>query len=107
MVEETLKVLDSPAWMKEARCANGEHDPDDWFKTYPMPSAGIDVRDSNTRTRHAVRVCMSCPVRQQCLRWAYEVDDNWAVLGGLTPNQRKRLRTRVQREVMYRLGVGE
>jgi len=107
MIEETLKVTDSPAWMKEAKCASSDEDPDDWFRTYAMASDGITVRYSSERTRHAIRVCKGCPVRQQCLMWAYEIDDDWSVLGGMTPNQRKRLRTRVQREVMYRLGVGE
>lgn len=33
-----------------------------------------------------------CPVRESCLNWALEVDDRFAVLGGLSPRQRRKLK---------------
>jgi WhiB family redox-sensing transcriptional regulator len=46
--------------------------------------------------RRALNVCAQCPVVLECRQWALSVDDNWAVLGGLTPDQRHELRRRRQ-----------
>jgi WhiB family redox-sensing transcriptional regulator len=44
----------------------------------------------------AKRVCASCPVRQQCLEMALQIDDQHAILGGTTPEERGRLRRQRQ-----------
>ena len=33
--------------------------------------------------------CRTCPVTQQCLKFAFDTDDRFAVLGGTTPAQRR------------------
>lgn len=43
-------------------------------------------------TARALKVCASCPVRQQCKEWAYRnrLDAEFdGILGGETPHQRK------------------
>lgn len=102
MISETLEIIrtDSPAWMAKAECAAGSHDPDDWF-----PHAG---RDRNTeRTARAVGVCRHCPVRTECLDWAFETDEPWAVCGGMTAQARKITRTLLQNRLMDELGCSD
>jgi WhiB family redox-sensing transcriptional regulator len=38
-----------------------------------------------------------CPVRDACLSWALEINDRWAVLGGLSPRQRQKYATELRR----------
>lgn len=93
MIQETLQIIetDLQPWMIRAACA-ADHDPDLWYPDYSLP---LQVR--RDRTKRAVRICMDCPVRYECLRWAYEVGDEHGILGGLTKNQRSRIRNRVLR----------
>lgn len=72
-------VLREP-WMDQALCP--ETDPELFF-----PEAGSSERNSQ-----AIRVCAACPVRLECLDWAFRTGDRHAILGGLTPNQRSRVR---------------
>lgn len=50
-------------------------------------------------SRAAKRLCNGdpghepCPVKDQCLEWALEVDDRHAILGGTTPRQRHKMRS--------------
>ncbi len=39
----------------------------------------------------AKRICATCPVRDECLQWALDTGDTWAVLGGTTPEERRPL----------------
>lgn len=83
MTTETLEIikLDSPHWMQRALC--GDADPEDFY-SHPE-----DKDMDPTRTARALRVCARCPVRSECLNWALEQDDHWAIMGGQTPRQRK------------------
>lgn len=52
----------------------------------------------STVTTMAKRICNGtpgvtepCPIRSRCLDWALDVDDRWAVLGGTSPRQRRKL----------------
>jgi WhiB family redox-sensing transcriptional regulator len=45
----------------------------------------------------AIRVCLACPIRAQCLDYALSGADTWGgiatgIWGGTTPRQRDRLR---------------
>ncbi len=44
--------------------------------------------DHSVRIRAALSVCENCPVTRECLDWALETGDIWAVLGGTTPTMR-------------------
>lgn len=63
-------------WQERATCA--ETDPEAFF-----PDKGCSTRD-------AKQICMSCPVRAQCLRYALDNDEAFGVFGGMTPHERKR-----------------
>jgi WhiB family redox-sensing transcriptional regulator len=100
MILETLAIIkaESPLWMEWGLCGNGDHDPEDWFPY-------LERDDNAERTARAVRVCKACPVRSQCLDWAYDTDEEWAVCGGQSALQRKQSRARLQRNLMHDLGV--
>lgn len=81
----TMKPVDlleeTPTWHLLSLCADTTYSPDLWF----------DDADA------ARRVCAHCPVRNDCLGYAMDVEiDTGAQLigvwGGLSPIQRKRLR---------------
>lgn len=80
-VMDTLAVLQSPAWMADGECGRPGRDPEDWFPTH--------TRDFNeVRTARAVRVCRDCPVIRDCLQYALDNHERYAVMGGQTPRQR-------------------
>jgi len=79
-----LRVLLSPKadeavqWMDLAACR--EIGSDEWFPERGGSSAA------------AKAVCMSCPVRNQCLEYALENDIPHGIFGGLSYRQRRALR---------------
>jgi WhiB family redox-sensing transcriptional regulator len=44
-----------------------------------------DVRN----TRRAKLICLTCPVKDECLEYALETDCRFGVFGGLDPQERK------------------
>jgi WhiB family redox-sensing transcriptional regulator len=65
--------------MDDAKCA--EVTPDIFFPEF-----------GNNHSRQAVKICDACPVKEVCLEYALGNDEVWGIWGGLTPNQRKRLK---------------
>lgn len=47
------------------------------------------------RAEAAKAVCARCPVQAECLDYALESGDAHAILGGLTPAERRRLPVRI------------
>lgn len=43
-------------------------------------------------TREAKMICLSCPVRLECLEYALARDERWGVWGGLSERERRRLK---------------
>jgi WhiB family redox-sensing transcriptional regulator len=70
-------------WQDQAACRGK---PIEWF--YPPERTG----SPGNHTADAKRICRLCPVRPACLEFALQTDDRWAVLGGLDPEERARLR---------------
>ena len=35
------------------------------------------------------KVCFRCPIRQECLTWAYADRERWAIMGGVTARERR------------------
>lgn len=68
------------AWQDQALCA--QTDPDTFF-----PNVGES-------TREAKKVCMNCPVRRECLKYALENHERFGVWGGMSENERHRLKKR-------------
>lgn len=72
----------SDDWREDAECAPGRgHHPDLWFDN----------------PRQAKRVCLSCPVRTECLSWALTMSNLDGVAGGLTERERRVIRGRRRR----------
>lgn len=85
-----MKHIDMrPDWMVEANCQSV--DPDLFF-----PDEG---RMSLERARNAIRVCRACTVIEKCLQWAFDVDDQYAILGGTTVHQRTRIKKKQLKKV--------
>jgi WhiB family redox-sensing transcriptional regulator len=72
----------SPEWMDRAACAGPFIDPE-WFFPFEADDAGKDF---------AKTFCNECPVQAECLQHAFTIGDQWAVLGGTTPQDRGRLK---------------
>jgi WhiB family redox-sensing transcriptional regulator len=89
MIPDTLQVTQTQPWMRWALCAE-DPDPDFWF---PDPDDDAEIRQ--LKTAEAIRVCKHCPVRGECLRWAFETGDEWAILGATTKGMRTRTRRRM------------
>jgi WhiB family redox-sensing transcriptional regulator len=66
------------AWMTDALCA--QSDPEIFF-----PERGSTARPGK-------RVCAACDVRAECLQYALDHGERFGVWGGLTANERTRLR---------------
>lgn len=65
-------------WQEKALCA--QTDPEAFF-----PEKGGS-------TRQAKAVCAICPVTEQCLGYALETDQRFGIWGGLSEQERKRLK---------------
>lgn len=72
-----------PAWVSEALCAQTD------------PEAFFPERGSNPEP--ARRVCAQCPVRPQCRDYALTTGEEHGIWGGLSTNQRRRLRSQAYR----------
>ena len=68
----------NPNWRALGLCATS--DPEIFF---PEPEASALA---------AIRVCMRCPVRAECLSWAIENDEWFGVWGGTTEADRHQYR---------------
>lgn len=70
--------------MDRAACTEIGHGP-----FYPDGGSSSDI---TAQYRKAIEICHRCPVTQQCLEYAIEIDDRYGVYGGTTPAQRARMR---------------
>lgn len=68
-----------------------EEDPDLFF---PIGSTGPAL----VQAEDAKAVCRSCPVRQECLRWALDNGQDAGVWGGLDETERRALKRRSRRQ---------
>lgn len=71
--------MSSEPWQLSALCA--QVDPEIFFV----------VAGGNPRP--AQQVCLQCPVRNECLQYALDLQIDSGVWGGTTPDMRQRLRT--------------
>jgi WhiB family transcriptional regulator, redox-sensing transcriptional regulator len=65
-------------WQDHALCA--ETDPEVFY-----PEQGAS-------TRPAKKICRACEVRAECLAYAMETGQRFGIWGGLSENERRRLR---------------
>jgi WhiB family redox-sensing transcriptional regulator len=79
-------VLHREEWMEQASCQYV--DPELFYQD--------DGQLSQRKAEAAVKVCRHCPVIMDCLRWAFRTDDQFGVLGGMTPRERRRLKEKLR-----------
>lgn len=80
---EAVKPAPEGDWRVRAACAT--EDPNLFFPT----GTHRQVRDLS---RDAQRVCFRCPVIEKCLKWALESGEDVGVFGGLSAEDRRRMR---------------
>ena len=73
-------------WQTRAACRDA--DPELFFP------ASDDYTAAAVAAQVAVarRVCLSCPVRIECLSWAVEVSEDYGLWAGMTPDERRAIR---------------
>lgn len=76
-------------WTAHAACADPQHDQNWWYAD--------NHRAAERKT--AINICHDCPVEMVCLEVALANDEPWGVWGGMTVDERKRLR-RERRKAM-------
>lgn len=91
------------SWQDDAACApvyKAEmndlwHDPDEDFGQKENLPAAEKKRRQADRDR-AKRICRDCPVRLECLTFAYENDERHGIWGGLDGRERTTLANKVR-----------
>lgn len=86
------------AWREQARCHPDNHPDRDIF----TPTSWIG-RANLLLVQEARRWCLgdraagvpACPVREVCLAYAHVTGDDWSILGGTTPRERRDARARL------------
>ena len=72
-------------WRERAACRDEE--PDLFFPRGNTGPAAMQIEE-------AKQVCRGCDVRDQCLQWALDNDQEHGVWGGLSEDERRALRRR-------------
>lgn len=80
-------MRDQLAWQTEGSCRF--EDPELFFP------AG-EGKAMQPQIARAKAVCVLCPVREQCLRWALDTGTG-GIVGGTTENERRKMRRQEQR----------
>lgn len=78
---EVTVPFEHPEWQRYAACKGV--DPDLFF--HPR---GTDEREMSV----AKRICAHCAVRAECLAYALDNGERWGVWGGLSANERRRMK---------------
>jgi Transcription factor WhiB len=92
------------SWYEDAACLGYPFET--FFPTIINDEGGEEIDDgtiweSYGDTSHfydeAREICMSCPVREQCLAMALANKERYGMLGGLTPIERRRIERKDRR----------
>lgn len=75
-------------WRTQAACR--DKDPELFF---PVGNTGAALK----QIEEAKAVCRTCPVIDQCLKWALDTNQDSGIWGGLTEDERRALKRRAMR----------
>lgn len=78
--------FDSEPWMVDAACRNHPN-PDLWFPATSLPSEAAP----------AIAVCLTCPVRAECLDLAVRSHAEAGIWGGMNPDQIRQMRRKASK----------
>ena len=75
-------------WRDEAACL--DHDTNLWFPDdlLDQDPDGPQKRETPRLYRQAKRICLSCPVREECLEYALDFPEPYGMWGGTTRPER-------------------
>lgn len=80
-------------WRHKAACKNK---PSEWW----FPDDGSRTHTTlKPENHHAIQICKTCPVQQQCATWAITKPEHHGIWGALTAEQRRGIR-RQQRDTI-------
>lgn len=84
-------LLDRPRWWDRAACRGINPT----LFTVSWREAGSDRKDVDQQKAHeaARQVCTGCTVTAECLEEGLRDNDKWTIRAGLTPSQRRPLRS--------------
>jgi WhiB family redox-sensing transcriptional regulator len=88
-IADAGEAIDERNWRDRAAC-RGE-DPELFF-TNGQPGTTPMAKLIALQIAAAKEVCQSCAARSACLRWALETRQEYGVWGGLSEQERRRLR---------------
>lgn len=80
------KNLPAMEWRTDGACRG--HNPAWW---YPMQGGA-------THAAKALRICATCPVKQECLDWAIAAGESHGIWGGLMEGERRHEARKRERE---------
>jgi WhiB family redox-sensing transcriptional regulator len=92
-MRDVSKSFMEPVVGKQAACATTE--PELFFPLYTVGGNG------ELHEALAKQVCQRCPIRNECLEFALHTGDDWAILGGMTPAERRALKRRNRPPVTF------
>lgn len=81
-----FSTLSANSWRDRAVCV--DHHPDTFTPEIDANATVLARRAHTEAILAALRICATCPVREQCLADAYETGDKWTIRGGTTGEQR-------------------
>ena len=85
-MKDVSKSFMVPVVGKQTACTTVE--PEIFFPLYTVGG------DGEFREKQAKAVCARCPIKFECLEFALHTGDDWAILGGMTPAERRSLKRR-------------
>lgn len=78
-----MPAVSRAPWMERGACVGR-----------PVNQFVVDGYTPNVHDRAKIRaakaICADCPVQRECLKYGYDTNDTKGILGGLTPDERKR-----------------
>ncbi|NNF70223.1 MAG: WhiB family transcriptional regulator [Acidimicrobiia bacterium] len=72
-----VPITEERPWLVFGACRQGDAD--------------VFFPDSKSQEAEALRICATCPVRDECFAYAIEARETYGVWGGTTEKQRRRL----------------
>lgn len=80
-----FETADRHPWLDQAACAGV-----DVNVFFPLGGGSL----SSSEESRAKQICTACPVLGACRDWSLDVAPEFGIFGGLTPEERRRTRTR-------------
>lgn len=80
-------VIDEGDWRDDAACANHPELDELFFPYVNNEGRGLVMYNEGKK------ICESCPVREECLRFALETNQRYGLWGGHSPTERKILKS--------------